>query len=391
MKKGTKALIAIVLIIALIGGWVASFRTDPVYGQALPKLADYKGGALTQNEVTEITPLLDSKGALVSPGYCVHNVYEYDREAVTAGSLRIKEWDFYQLTDGRYMIQIIASDIGLGGGYFFTFVDLETGDKYEAMSMSLFTMGKLNLETNAEKDHTISVDKKNFKLTMDIKNGKRHFTFEGEGSGKRLTCDLTASQFTDHESLTMAVPFEWSNYFYLDQKINCMSVSGNVTVDGEKIEFDPAKTFMLLDWGRGVWPYRSGWYWGNGSTVLEDGRTFGFEIGFGFGDMTKFTENTLFISEGENLVAHKLEHVFLEKAEGDDGWMKEWKFTSNDGRFEMTMTPYYDNYTTTRVVVAGNWCHQVFGKWNGYVVLDDGTKVEIKDMIAFCEYSDNRW
>jgi hypothetical protein len=107
--------------------------------------------------------------------------------------------------------------------------------------------------------------------------------------------------------------------------------------------------------------------------------------------MTKFTENTLFISEGENLVAHKLEHVFLEKAEGDDGWMKEWKFTSNDGRFEMTMTPYYDNYTTTRVVVAGNWCHQVFGKWNGYVVLDDGTKVEIKDMIAFCEYSDNRW
>ena len=35
--------------------------------------------------------------------------------------------------------------------------------------------------------------------------------------------------------------------------------------------------------------------------------------------------------------------------------------------------------------------HQVHGKWNGTMTLDDSTKLEIKDMYAFCEYVENRW
>ena len=36
-------------------------------------------------------------------------------------------------------------------------------------------------------------------------------------------------------------------------------------------------------------------------------------------------------------------------------------------------------------------CHQIFGWWNGDVTLDDGTKIEIKDLFTFCEYVENRW
>lgn len=57
----------------------------------------------------------------------------------------------------------------------------------------------------------------------------------------------------------------------------------------------------------------------------------------------------------------------------------------------MTMTPFYDNITQMRVLFIGNICHQVFGKWNGTMTLDDGTVIEIKDMVAFCENSDNMW
>ena len=41
--------------------------------------------------------------------------------------------------------------------------------------------------------------------------------------------------------------------------------------------------------------------------------------------------------------------------------------------------------------VVGNRCHQVFGKWNGTAVLDDGSILTIQNMTAFCEHSDNRW
>ena len=65
---------------------------------------------------------------------------------------------------------------------------------------------------------------------------------------------------------------------------------------------------------------------------------------------------------------------------------------SEDGRFNLTMTPFYDYHTDLNVLdLARMHAHQVHGKWNGNVILDDGTKLEIKDMYAFCEYVENKW
>ena len=35
--------------------------------------------------------------------------------------------------------------------------------------------------------------------------------------------------------------------------------------------------------------------------------------------------------------------------------------------------------------------HQVFGRFNGTAVLDDGTVIEVKDMIGFAEKVHNKW
>ena len=63
--------------------------------------------------ITEKTPLLDENGALTKPGYCFNNMYEYDRSAIKANPTRIKEWDFYQISNGRYCIQFTIADISL--------------------------------------------------------------------------------------------------------------------------------------------------------------------------------------------------------------------------------------------------------------------------------------
>ena len=56
------------------------------------------------------------------------------------------------------------------------------------------------------------------------------------------------------------------------------------------------------------------------------------------------------------------------------------------------MTPFYDNYTDMMLLnLVGMNTHQVHGLWNGTVILDDGTKLEIKDMYAFCEKVYNKW
>lgn len=35
--------------------------------------------------------------------------------------------------------------------------------------------------------------------------------------------------------------------------------------------------------------------------------------------------------------------------------------------------------------------HQVFGHWKGYAILDDGSRIEVRDLLDFCGKVVNRW
>lgn len=352
--------------------------------------AVFAGETKEQVRITEKTPLLDENGVLTKPGYCFRNMYEYDRSKIRANGSRIKEWDFYQISNGRYCLQITVADISLAGNASLCLFDMETNERYDIANISLFTFGRYGVSPDAMTPNTYSKVKRNFNLNIEVGETQRIITFTGRTKGKDFTVDLTMDMFPEHESLIMALPFDRGNdrQFYFNQKVNCMPVSGTVKVGDLTVEFDPSDSFCVLDWGRGVWPYHENWYWGNGSTKLADGSIFGFEIGWGFGDMSAATENTLFY----NGKAHKIGEIYLNEDKiKTKNWMDPWVFTSSDGRFEMTMTPFFDNITKARVLFVGNICHQVFGKWNGTVTLDDGTVLEIRDMVAFCENSDNMW
>ena len=339
-----------------------------------------------QTEITAPVKLLDSTGNVAVPGYGKQNYYVYSRSAIRANPLRIKEWDFYQISDERYTVQITFADISLRGAGSFTLFDRVTGKKYEAASVSLLTLGRMHMPENANEPHVLEVKKSGFFLRADVNKNRRILSGAGTIHGEPFRADLTLHQPEGLEYLTMAVPFKKNGHFYLNQKMNCMPVTGRVCIGSREFLFDPKTAFAVLDWGRGVWPYHCDWYWGNGSCRLPDGKLFGFEIGWGFGDMSAATENMLFY----NGKAHKIGTVAA--AYDEEKILSPWVFHSDDGRFEMTMTPEYDNYTSSRVLgVVGNRCHQVFGKWNGTAVLDDGRVLTIRDMTAFCEHSDNRW
>ncbi len=341
---------------------------------------------MLQNEITGKERLLNDAGEVANPGYCKTSNYIYRRSDIKANPLRIKEWNFYQISDERYTIQMTFADISMGGGVTFTLFDRRTGERFEAAHIDLLTLGRYQMPECDEVDHTLYCKKKNFEMKIETVGNKRTLSFRGRCKKGPLTADIELTLPENLEYLVMAVPFREKGHFYLNKKMNCMPAKGYVQCGNRVMALNEDNAFCVLDWGRGVWPYKCDWYWGNGSTYLPDGKIFGFEIGWGFGDMSTFTENTLFY-DGK---AHKIDELTLQKDETD--YMKPWRFTSSDGRFELTMTPEYDNYTSSRVLgVIGNRCHQVHGRWNGFVILDDGTKLEIRDMIAFCEYSDNRW
>ena len=167
-----------------------------------------------------------------------------------------------------------------------------------------------------------------------------------------------------------------------------MRAAGRVEFDGQVIEFDPEESFATLDWGRGVWTYKNTWFWGSGN-ALVNGKPFGFNIGYGFGDTSAASENMLFY-DGK---AHKLERLTfgIPQKDGRDDYMSPWRFTSSDGRFEMTFTPVLDRASRTSLGVLCSDQHQVFGRFNGTATLDDGTVLQIENLLGFAEKVFNKW
>ena len=116
-----------------------------------------------------------------------------------------------------------------------------------------------------------------------------------------------------------------------------------------------------------------------------NGKAFGFNIGYGFGNTKAATENILFYDNA----AHKLDDVTFHIPE--NSYMDPWTFTSSDGRFEMSFMPVLDRAAKLDFKVLVSDQHQVFGRMSGRAVLDDGTNLEIKDVLCFAEKVHNRY
>ena len=221
------------------------------------------------------------------------------------------------------------------------------------------------------------------KFNLDFEQREIKCHFKNFYNGKPLRAQIFLEDPLQ-DSMVIATPWlEDPHAFYYNQKINCMRARGKVEFDGKIYTFDPATDYGALDWGRGVWTYDNTWYWGSGSGTV-DGHRFGFNIGYGFGDTSAASENILFYDG----VGHKLDDVtFLIS----DNYTDPWKFTSSDGRFEMDFVPIIDRAALLDVKLICSDQHQVFGRMSGTAVLDDGTKVVLKDFLCFAEKVHNKY
>lgn len=250
--------------------------------------------------------------------------------------------------------------------------------------LTAFPMGKYGLPETSSAGDTLYGDKR-VQMAFRVQPGERRLScrfarFLGEDA---LELELTLAQ-PPMDSMVIATPFDAPRAFYYNQKINCMPASGVMTLGSRRFEFAPETSFGTLDWGRGVWTYDNTWYWGNGNGIVN-GKPFGFNIGYGFGNTSAASENLLLYGG----VAHKLSRVQFNIPE--ESFLKPWTFSSDDGRFEMDFVPVIDRAARTNTLIIESDQHQVFGRFTGRAVLDDGTALELKDFLGFAEKVRNRY
>lgn len=338
-----------------------------------------------QKRIVSRQKLLSKNGYVTNPGYATDLLWEYSRADIKASKLRVKEWDYYLIYNNRYAFSATIADLGYVAFSSAYILDFANSSHITTSIITPFSLGKLHMPTSYKSGDVLFKNQRaEFFFSIDNQNRYIEVTFDNFFRNEHLTGSLCLHQNTDAESIVIAAPSNKNKKcFHLTQKFNCIPTSGLIMLGAKTYFFDEKNTFGTIFRERGVWTYFNKWYWGSGSGKIGDD-LFGFNIGYGLTDTSSATENTLFF----NNKVHKIEKIYFNIPKN---YMKPWHFTSSDNRFEMEFVPILDRSDHSNIIIAKSHQHQVFGKYSGTAVLDDGRKIHVKDFLGFAEKTISRW
>jgi len=343
-----------------------------------------------QHRMLQRGDLLTLDGRLMEAGWATSLLKRYDRAMIRAPKWRIKEWDYYLIANDFAALALTVADNGYMGLDSVSLMNFEQPAQRTVTRMTPLPMGKKGLPADGGAG-VVRARGKQYELTFRKEGAQRHLyghVYDFGGERKPLLFDIILHE-PPGDSMVIATPFAGKpQHFYYNQKISCLPAEGRCIYDGQEHVFSSATSFGVLDWGRGVWPWRSTWYWASASGVAM-GFRFGLNLGYGFGDTQAATENMLFF-DGK---AHKLGRVAfgIPMKDGREDWMSPWHIRDDQGRLDLQFVPIIDRSAHTSALLIATDQHQVFGRFSGRAVLDDGCAVDVVNLIGFAEKVRNRF
>ena len=350
-----------------------------------------KKSIIAQKEITTRSKLLDAKGNLAQVGWsrqpmldCNLEDTHIEKTAAFWQPMRIKVWDYYGFTTPTHFISFTVSNVGYIASIFAYVIDFKTG-KYTEQTLTVPLAKGAHLPRNSDEGETC-FDNGKVHLHFSVKKEFRTVSARWKDflPGKPLNAEIEMKLPSRHESMNIVIPIK-GRRFYFNRKINCIPASGWVEYAGKIIPLDSKTALGNLDWGRGVWEYKSFWVWASASGFLPGRHTIGLNLGFGFGDTSAATENC-FILDG---CVHKLGEV--EFVYNNLNFKKPWTMKSPDGRLDLTFTPFVERVAKTDLKILASEVHQMFGHYNGTVITDEGKKVVITDLVGWAEEHQAKW
>ena len=343
-----------------------------------------------QNEITQPGSLLDGRGRLAQVGWSRQPLLDCNLENARFYALRplqflrFKRWDYYAIFTPRRFFSATIADLGYAGNIFVYTLDFENKDLHEEGLVVPFSRG-VELPRNSTAGVSTFQDHR-ARLLFRAEADRRHILVDWPAfhEGRGVKAEITLHCPPQHESMTIVIPIG-ERRFYYNRKINCLPAEGTLSYGDVHEVLLPKECLGSLDWGRGVWKYRSFWNWASASGFLADGRTFGLNLGCGFGDTSAATENCLII----NGRIHKLDEVRFIYNAAD--YTQPWEFRDNQGRLELTFIPFKERLARTNLGIIFSEVHQMFGRYSGHAVADDGEVIRLEGLIGFAEEHRARW
>jgi uncharacterized protein DUF2804 len=233
--------------------------------------------------------------------------------------LRRKRWDYWCVTSDECVFAVTLADVDYLGLVVVSHLDLATGRWTEKAVPLPFALGLRLPESLRGAD--IGWSGLGLAVTVAERGDATHLTV----ASSKIVADL----HVDRTAEALTIDARWNErHHQRNTKAFAMPVRGSVTCKGRRHDMDGG--FACLDFGRGVWPYRTRWFWACAAGV-RDGRAVGINLGGEWTRGTGVTENGLLV--GGRLT--KLDHEVLFQR-GDvwriDGPGVELAFSPRTGR-----------------------------------------------------------
>jgi hypothetical protein len=342
-----------------------------------------------QHEITISDALLDQTGRLKHKGFARRPVLHYNPQNISIGPfgwfnfLRLKEWDYYGVTGPDFFFAAAVSTIGYAGVIFAYVIDFSTMTMTEDTVLTPLGKGVSLPKTSEEGDVYFQHPK--VRMSFVRLAGERLLRVNWpEFGGKGLTAHLSLIQPEDMDSIVMATPIGDKGFYY-NQKINCMPAEGEFVFNGKEYKAQRSNTMGTLDWGRGIWAYDSFWNWASLSGRLPDGRSIGFNLGQGFGDLSAATENAAFV-DGRLIKFEQVDWHY-----NPNNYMDPWTFQCPEGKVDLTLTPFFHRQAKFDFKVMASEVHQMFGRYNGRIDTPETGPIEITNLTGWAEEHRARW
>ncbi len=339
-----------------------------------------------QHEITASAPLLDEKGNLrgrATPSACCPSI-----AGRTSSSGRPHQELGPTSCNDHFAVALTIADNGYMGLDSVSFLQFDEGWQMTRQPHAGLSHGPDGPAGDLRRRNTASSGKRHALVFRHVPGG-RELTFRTEGLPEpgHHRGHLLLTQEPE-ESMVICTPFDKPATSTTTRKSTVCGLPGRC-VWGADIHFDPADSFGVLDWGRGVWTYHNTWYWGSASRA-GGWRSLRLEHRLWLRRyLRRQREYAVLRRQGPQAGAGDLPHSHGGEA-GED-YLAPWRFTSDDGRFEMDFAPILDRAACTDVKLIKSDQHQVFGRFTGTALLDDGTPVRVKDLLGFAEKVENKW
>lgn len=303
-----------------------------------------------------------------------------------------KAWDCYSITDeaGHFSIRVLFSELGYTGFFSITFIDYALGQMAEVHGTKMPSGNKRMLSDDPAADSAITYSDSNMTIAL-VRKGPKHqilitapYLVLPNGS-IGLKADMVLHEKQDAESLNMAIPIDSTGkYWCHSRKLQAMEAEGILFINHITYHLTAGRSYGTMDWVRGYWPMRGGWFSVSASGCTDKGELWRINLD---GQYPEKDSDSVFSILFEDRL-HKLEAASFSHSDDDTG---SWRISCKEGEADISIEPksILVSYSGMKGTRASK--RLIPGLFSGFFILDDGRRIDISEAYGYILEARNRW